>query len=154
MRATLPLILLVALGCGDRPTFDPGDGCTLSSDCESPFVCRLERCRAECAGVRDCPLGSLCVRDADGIGACRLSDESECALDGECPAPLVCRAGACTNECAIDDDCSAGSVCAMDEGSGLLGCFDPSETECAQPSDCPTDFVCKGDGRCRPPRWC
>lgn len=149
MRALLALMALT-VGCGERPTFDPGEGCTLSSDCEAPFVCRLERCRAECAGVRDCPLGSLCVRDADGIGACRLSDEAECMLDGECPLPLVCRSGACTNECAVDADCAAGSVCSMDPESGELGCSDPSDTECTRPSDCPPDFVCKGDGRCRP----
>jgi len=148
MRALLALLLLA--GCGERPVFDPGEGCSLSSDCEAPFVCRLERCRAECATVRDCPIGSLCVRDADGIGSCRLADEGVCTLDGECPSPLVCRAGACTNECVVDSDCTAGSVCAMDTESGLLGCFDPSATECVQPSDCPPDFACKADGRCRP----
>lgn len=150
MRPLIPLTLLALVGCGDRPVLDLGDGCTLSSDCATPYVCRLERCREECANVRDCPLGSLCLPDADGVGACRLADEAECELDGECTPPWVCRAGACTEECATDDDCSAGSVCAMDEESGLLGCFDPSDTECAQPSDCPPDFACKGDGRCRP----
>ncbi len=150
MRRLLPLTLLALVGCGERPVFEPGEGCTLSSDCVTPFVCRLERCRAECATIRDCPLGSLCVRDADGIGACRLSDEAECELDGECTAPLVCRAGACTNECVEDGDCTAGSVCAMDPASGELGCFDPSDTECSRASDCPDDYVCKADGRCRP----
>lgn len=144
------VLLLLLAGCGDRPTFDPGEGCTLSSDCESPYVCRLERCRAECATIRDCPIGSLCVRDGDGIGACRLGDEAECTLDGECPTPLVCRAGACTNECVVDSDCTAGSVCAMDMDTELLGCFDPSDTECTRASDCPPDFTCKADGRCRP----
>ncbi len=144
------LAMLVLAGCGDRPTVDLGEGCSLNSDCESPYVCRLERCRIECARIRDCPIGSLCLPDANGIGACRLDDESECTLDGECTAPLVCRAGACTNECEVDGDCTAGSVCAMDMETGELGCFDPSDTECIQPSDCPPDFVCKADGRCRP----
>ena len=143
------LLALLAFGCGDRPTLEGGEGCDLNSDCAPPFVCRLDRCRIECAGSRDCPIGSLCVTDADGVGSCRLDDETECELDSDCPSPLVCRSAACTNECLTDDDCPAGSLCADDPSADGAGCFDPAETECRQPSDCPPDLSCTPDGRCR-----
>lgn len=144
------LALFVALtGCSDRPVFEAGDGCALNSDCEPPLVCRLERCRAECAGTRDCELGSICVRDESGLGSCRLMDEAECTLNSDCPSPLVCRFAQCTNECAVDADCLAGSMCTADDTTGELGCFDPSEMGCLQDSDCDTGRVCKPDGRCR-----
>ena len=142
--------LLLAVGCGERPTFDPGDGCTLNSDCFEPYVCRLDRCRSECARARDCPLGSQCLADGDGVGACRLDDEATCAGDADCRLPLVCRAGACTNECSADRECTAGSLCLADEATGAAGCFDPATMGCVHPSECLSGFACHPDGRCRP----
>jgi hypothetical protein len=151
LRATALALVMsaAALGCSERPVFNAGEACALNSDCEAPLVCRLERCRPECGGSRDCAVGSICVFDEDGLGSCRLPDESTCMLNSECPPPLVCRFGQCTNECAEHDDCLAGSFCRPDEGTGELGCFDPAQEDCDLDSDCTPPLVCKQDGRCR-----
>ena len=144
------LLALTLLACGERPTFEPGDTCTLNSDCYEPYVCRLERCRSECARVRDCPIGSMCIQDADGLGSCRLPDEASCAGDEDCAAPLVCRSAACTNECTTNAECTVGSVCRVDEATGASGCFDPATVACDLDSDCEPGEACQADGRCRP----
>lgn len=154
MTACCPwLVLVLALAaCSDRPVFSAGDSCSLNSDCEAPLVCRLERCRPECAGVRDCEIGSICVVDELGLGSCRLADEATCELSGDCPRPLVCRFHECTNECAVEGDegdCLPGSVCRADGETGELGCFDPADMPCERDSDCGLPFVCAPDRRCR-----
>ena len=47
MSSMHAMVALVA--CGERPTFDPGASCSLTSDCFEPYVCRLERCRSDAA---------------------------------------------------------------------------------------------------------
>lgn len=120
-----------------------GVSCERNTQCDAPLVCRLGRCRQECASARDCAIGSICVRDAQGVGACRLPDEALCARPSDCAAPLVCRAGACTNECASDRDCAPGSLC-----DGEAGCVDLAEHACVLDSEC-APLVCARDGRCR-----
>ncbi len=138
---------LALAGCSERPVLRTGEGCALNSDCESPLVCRLERCRRECASNRDCDIGSSCVFDEDGLGSCTVESEGTCTLTSECPEPLVCRFGRCTNECEADDDCPAGSACETRDGE--RGCFDPAEEDCTLHSDCAETQMCAVDGRCR-----
>lgn len=147
-KLAVAVVLAATLGaCGeDRGTV--GLQCERNSQCQAPLVCRLTRCRNECATARDCPAGSLCVVDGQGIGSCRLPDEDTCVLTSECPEGLVCENGQCTNECAADRDCPVGAVC---EGTG---CVDLAETICVFDSDCRRgsgglDLVCASDQRCR-----
>ncbi len=147
-RVLAPALALVAVGCGaEEPKLTLGDQCDLTSQCEAPLVCRIGRCRIECATLRDCPVGTLCVTDGDGLGACSLSGEDGCEVNSDCPDPLVCRMGRCTNACADDRDCPAGSVC---EGEGAeAACVDPADEACVLDSECPEPLRCAADRRCR-----
>ncbi|MGE0788629.1 MAG: RCC1 domain-containing protein [Sandaracinaceae bacterium] len=153
MRALASLGLFVSLGAS-LAACDPKPGalglqCERNSECATPLVCRLARCRRECRSGRDCPIGAVCVRDESGIGACRLDDEATCALDSECAAPLRCINAACTEECAVDSDCTSGASCVGEPGA--RGCVDNATAECFQSSDCGAGLRCAVDGRCRPP---
>lgn len=142
----LPLVLALS-ACGERPALRIGEKCSFNSDCESPLVCRLDRCRRECAGTRDCPLDSMCIVDELGIGVCQVEDA--CELNSECLPPLVCRFGECTNECRTEEDCAAGASC-LAQDDGALGCVDVSEKPCQVASDCDEEWqFCAPDGRCR-----
>ena len=140
--------MLLALGCAQRPVFTPGTDCELNSQCAAQLVCRLGRCRVECRSVRDCPVGLECVYDESGLGACQIEDERECALGSDCPTPLVCRFGRCTNACETDRDCPPGARC-REDADGTRGCRDDADVECALNSDCATPYICAVDGRCR-----
>lgn len=154
--AWLALALTSALlgACTERPDFTPGGDCELNTDCATSLVCRLGRCRVECRAQRDCAVGLECVRDARGLGACQLEEETMCERASDCEAPLVCHFGRCTNECETDRDCPPGASCAEDE-TGASGCRDPSVSECELTSDCEamglSGKVCAVDDRCREP---
>lgn len=94
-------------------------------------------------------MGSLCVRDEDGVGACRLEEEQTCARPSDCPAPLACVGGACTEICATDRDCPRGSWCEGDVGA--RGCVNLSGSPCTASFECPEGLRCAVDGLCRPP---
>lgn len=151
-------VLVAALAalaaCTPRPGFAPGDDCELNTECSSPLVCRLGHCRIECRAQRDCGPGLECVRDALGLGACQLPSEAECSLTSDCPEPLVCHFGRCTNECGDDRDCPPGARCTTDE-SGNRGCRDEATTQCQLHSECERimgqGYICAVDGRCRVP---
>lgn len=134
--------------CSTRPDFTPGDECELNTECASPLVCRLGRCRIECRAPRDCTAGLECVRDEHGLGACQLPQETECTLTSDCPDFLVCRFGRCTNACEVDRDCPPGARCLSDP-SGEMGCRDQADTECERNSHCPPPYICAVDERCR-----
>lgn len=83
-----------------------GAACARASDCPSPLVCGLGRCRAECAQSRDCPIGARCLASAPGIGVCSIAAEATCT--DFCAAPLRCENNQCRTECTSDGDCRAG----------------------------------------------
>ena len=142
MRCTRNLAVLAVLfasGCVE-PRETLGGQCELSSDCDAPLVCRLERCRKECLTSRDCALGLRCLVANDGLGVCQLPEEATCDLDSDCIDPLVCISEGCTNECASERDCVPGASCI--EGR----CVEPVPDLCLYPSDCPFPLVC-GDNR-------
>jgi len=144
------MLAALALGaCSERPAFVPGDECELNTDCTTPFVCRLGRCRNECRAQRDCGAGLECVRDELGLGACQLPEETDCELTSDCPQGFVCHFRRCTNECVTDRDCPPGAHCRSDDG--VLGCRDESTMECELNSDCGGDLICGVDERCRVP---
>jgi len=145
---TLLLAAMSIAGCESAELrLTLGDQCDLDSQCEAPLVCRLARCRLECATTRDCPVGQLCAKDSEGLGACLLADEATCELDSDCPDPLVCLGGGCTNECRVDRDCAPGARCVADS-DGNRFCEDPADTRCRVDSEC-APGICAVDGVCR-----
>jgi hypothetical protein len=105
--------VLVSLGallfaCESAATL--GASCTRASECSSPLVCRLARCRTECAAARDCGPGQVCLINGAGEGACEIPAIDACSLS--CDPPLVCASGHCRVECAVDADCPEGHGCA------------------------------------------
>lgn len=146
-RALLFVVLLVAC----ESAAGTGAPCARAAECTSPLVCRLGRCRAECALDRDCPLGATCLFGAESSGACALASEASCT-GTSCPEGLVCTASgcrdACTDVCRGDGQCVLGA-CVPDEVDG--GVTDaapttdgglPRPTPCSQPSDCFAPLVC------------
>jgi hypothetical protein len=147
MRPT-PILLLVAAAvvvsaCGISQRATLGAQCDLSSECEAPLVCRLERCRRQCVTSRDCGLGLRCLKAQDGLGVCQLPEETSCILNSDCPESLVCpMMTECTNACVQDRDCPPGSYCDEPEGQPPA-CVEVATERCVYHSDCPEPFVCK-----------
>jgi hypothetical protein len=148
-RASFAMWCVLVIGC-DRPTLTIGETCGLNSDCASPLVCGLERCRTQCVDSRDCAAGLRCLSLPSG-NVCQLPDEAMCALASECTAPLTCLFGTCTTECATDRDCPPSSSCMPDPDNGdALACIEAIAESCIYNSDCPDpDHICAPDRRCR-----
>ncbi len=141
-----PIALLFAFGCtSEEARLSLGGQCELTSECEAPLVCRLERCRRECLSSRDCALGLRCVKAQDGLGVCQLPEERTCVRDSECVTPLVCRTESCINECAEDRDCPAAQRCDEETAS----CAEVSDRPCVYDSDCPEPLVCNDRQQCQ-----
>lgn len=103
------LLLLVSLLGACEAAASLGARCTRASDCESPLVCGLGRCRAQCSAARDCPAGQVCLEPTAGAGVCELPTVDVCAAS--CDAPLVCVSGHCRQMCDVDSDCPSGHAC-------------------------------------------
>lgn len=109
-RRTAGLVGLAAvamLGC--QAAAATGASCSRPSDCATPLVCTLGRCRAECRDGRDCPVGARCLasgRSAGDLGVCSFEDENHCDTR-VCPAPLTCVADECRTGCADALECIA-----------------------------------------------
>lgn len=71
-----------------------------------------------------------------------------CALNSECPNPLVCAFGRCHEQCRESRDCSTPGQRCVKTGAGSV-CVLPQESACAVSSDCATPLVCAPDLRCR-----
>jgi len=150
-------------GCIERTTFTVGGACQLTSQCQSPLVCRLDRCRVDCVATRDCAAGLICLKEPGSeVGGCQIDDEGTCTSAADCAEPLVCRFETCTTECLNDTDCLAGASCRVEADAGV--CFDESRNECVFNSDCPDGSVCGAsqvcyvecyeDRDCAAPRTC
>lgn len=145
-RWRLPACVLVAsvVAACSTEKLSLGSGCARTSECDTPLVCRLARCRNECNTTRDCAAGLSCVLDQDGLGACQLPDDRACAQDSDCAGVLVCRERQCVNACAEDRDCPTGAAC---EGGG---CIDRQGRACTRHVECESaGLVCALDQRCR-----
>ncbi len=145
MRAQiLGLAILGVLGC-ERAEPVLGSECSLNSDCATPLVCTLQRCRRQCLDSRDCGAGLLCLRRPEG-NACQLEQEASCGLTSDCGGELVCSFGTCTTECIEDRDCVAGATCESDGARN--SCVEPTAEACVYDSDCPAPYVCARDQQC------
>lgn len=127
--AMLPVgFALLALAC--QSGADAGASCTASSECSSPLVCRLSRCRSECAASRDCPAGARCLLDATGLGACSLASDDRCEASGTtCPSGLTCLGMRCVNTCTDARDCPRDGECREVVGAGISFCFAPTRED-------------------------
>lgn len=144
------LFCLVFASACDRPELSLGEMCTLNTDCPEPLACRLERCRRQCVVSRDCGAGLQCLRLPEDIGGfCQLPEETGCTLTSQCLGVLVCRFGSCTTECLENRDCVEGAMCLDDPEVGGLACTEPIQELCIYNSDCPEDFICDEEQRCR-----
>jgi alpha-tubulin suppressor-like RCC1 family protein len=108
MRAVFLAAVVLLASCEQDAA--RGAACRHDSDCQSPLVCALGRCRAECRESRDCEVGTHClIEPATGVGVCSVPDVDVC-LDTECPSGFVCAEGQCVNSCAAVTRCADG-VC-------------------------------------------
>jgi hypothetical protein len=98
-------------------------GCSLNSDCTSPFVCVYSLCHNQCIESRDCPPGERCVSVGVDSNICQLPGEASCTNGATCPTGLVCAAD---NQCR--NGCSASQACPVGGQSCLAGaCYDPAQ---------------------------
>lgn len=110
VRPCLVCLALVLVGC--QAAASAGAACARASECASPLVCRLGRCRAACASSADCPIGARCLLDVSALGACSIDRDERCSQPGAiCPVGLVCVDDACVNACAADGDCPPDARC-------------------------------------------
>ena len=65
-----------AKGLGQATGIDVGGPCVLSSDCNQPLVCTMERCHAECHTSLDCPDRQSCITANDQAKVCQLPSET------------------------------------------------------------------------------
>jgi cysteine-rich repeat protein len=122
-------------GAGSVCVADIASPCTSSRDCDSPFVCFGEFCRAplglgQTCGPTTLPCGA--GLECDGLGVCirALAGVDEfCAANSECRAGLFCRIapGAPDGNCA--EPRNEGEIC-------LLG---------GDPVQCVAPLVCESD---------
>lgn len=110
-----------------------GAPCARTSECTAPLVCRLGRCRTECASARDCGALGACIQDGS-YGVCRLEVETHCASDGDCGGSLRCAGGVCRNHCRDASDCIAGGDCVPDAVLGAV-CVEPTDERDAGATD-------------------
>lgn len=157
---------LVLCGCELETPKAVGEECSVNSDCDAPLVCRVNRCRTECATSRDCALGLDCVLDEFRLGGCQVNDETVCMINSDCTQGLVCREsraapdgfGRCVNECSSGRDCAPGQICCPSADETLCpeataelppACIELDQDTCVYNEDCSEDRVCASDGRCR-----
>lgn len=147
------ILALVASCSSDPPARLSGESCEINSDCSTPYVCRLAKCRRECATSRDCAAGMNCLLDENHLGACQVPAETNCLLASDCVAGLVCNNASCTNVCETDADCAAGAQCKTEGVNTAAACVDTATVACLTNSDCADtrmpDLACARDGQCR-----
>ncbi len=142
--SALCLVSSLALTVGCQSGAAIGTGCERSSDCSSPLVCRLARCRDECRLNRDCPVGTRCLLDSTGLGACSLS--SDVCAAGTCSAGLICVEGACVSGCdPRAPACPADARCVAIAGTSSGVCDDTRNVVDAGVADAEIDAgACTG----------
>lgn len=108
----------------------PGAVCERESDCTTPLTCRLGHCRNACTASRDCPVGTRCLLDEAGLGACSVASDDRCESGGStCPTGLTCLGGRCVNTCTSAADCPSDGECREAAGTGISFCFAPDRED-------------------------
>ena len=148
------------LGCADEaPSLTVAQGCSLSSECQSPLVCAFAKCHQACKSSRDCTKGERCVQSDRPYYVCQ---KQSCSRNSDCLGKQVCaQDGQCHDECLTQKDCLADQVCtagACADTSELVNGALPNNAagdggdgtgqRCTLPTDCPGDLVCLRGGVC------
>jgi alpha-tubulin suppressor-like RCC1 family protein len=134
VRFALLAVMVLVVGCESGARL--GDSCARAAECSTPLVCRLARCRSECAANRDCPVGATCLLDESGLGACSVEVDRRCGSGGtECPTPLSCAFDRCVNTCTTAADCPSDGECREAPGVGRSFCFAPDREDGGVPLD-------------------
>lgn len=139
------VVAAAALFSGCQAQAGLGIACARASECSSPLVCTLGRCRAQCATSRDCPIAARCLADpATGIGACSLVDVDDCGGGGACASGLVCHDAKCVNACGsivqCPDGVCQGSVC-IPQRDPIDGSVDAAPPDASVQGDASPDDV-------------
>jgi len=135
MLAVVAGFTLLAPGCGHDPERKPSTSCAQNSDCKSPYICAIGKCRSRCATAADCGDGGSCITDEKGYPVCQPAAEKNtpCNNQDECTPPLACATDyRCRNLCEHDGDCNhlgvMGRLCVSDD-NGTLFCADEPEAK-------------------------
>jgi hypothetical protein len=134
--AVCAVLALGAPACGSSPTATGLQACSLNSDCTSPLICAIGRCRVQCQADSDCS-GGMCVSSVvNGTKqfVCQALAEANkpCSLPKDCTAPMACASDyRCRDLCTSNADCNAepgvvNEVCAQD-ANGVDYCASPSQ---------------------------
>jgi hypothetical protein len=97
---------------------------------------------------------AVCVLAAAAPAACSNSGSnqaglaSECIVNSDCDAPLVCAFTRCHTQCTTTRDCPTDSMC-VESDRPFDVCQLPVEKDCTFNSDCPEGQVCGVDSICR-----
>jgi hypothetical protein len=125
----LAFSVLLALGvpaCGTSTPLSSGSQtCQLNSDCTSPLICAIGRCRDQCKVDGDCVAGDTCVFGVDKSNNkgfyCQApaATNAACSKPADCTAPMACASDyRCRNLCTTNADCNilgvTNKVCAQD----------------------------------------
>jgi hypothetical protein len=139
--------------------------CEANSYCPIGQVCGVDsQCRDGCTTSRDCLSGQVCVSatcaepselDSSGALVSSASDASTapsglpCSFNSDCPSPLLCRSGTCSEECRTTGDCPTGLACDNSRCVVPLACSlgdagsDPrAGAPCLYSSQCPAPLAC------------
>jgi hypothetical protein len=123
---------------GSSPTVTGPQTCSLNSDCTSPLICAIGRCRQQCQTDADCGGGgATCVFGVvSGTKqfVCQAAAQANvpCSVPTDCTAPMACASDyRCRDLCKTDADCNAepgatNAVCAQD-ANGVDYCASPAE---------------------------
>lgn len=114
LAALLVVCGLFSTGCEARVAL--GATCELASDCPSPMICKMGRCRAECREARDCPFPLECMME-NGVGGCRVPEDGACPRGTvDCGQGLECVGGRCMQRCTDHNQCALSQTCDLAEG--------------------------------------
>jgi hypothetical protein len=88
-------------------------GCSINSECQPDLICAFARCHEACKRDYDCDIPLRCVKSRQtDLFVCQLPDETECAIDADCPRGQGCGIDEeCRDVCADSDDCVGDQSC-------------------------------------------
>jgi len=123
---------------GSSPTVTGPQTCSLNSDCTSPLICAIGRCRQQCQTDADCGGGgATCVFGVVNgakqfVCQAAVQANAPCSVPTDCTAPMACASDyRCRDLCKTDADCNAepgvsNAVCAQD-AQGVDYCASPAQ---------------------------
>lgn len=155
------------------PQIPNGINCTKNYECQSN-LCFLDPeddtlvCRQSCSPTTTaCPSGSLCVKNAQGVGGCVPGPNAPLGFGSSCTHGYDCQSGYCVklpgaqkkycrNVCDADTACPTGTRCVYYDSPDQGFCMPQGKETgelCFGANEC-TTYICwspSGPARCREP---